>query len=158
MARLDSSLNLTWEVRDTVPGRAELIEAVFEVMRTIPGTVPPIVPEGECLHLPHRFDVAEEFGTYHYCHDRVMVRAFIVGAGWVDGDVQLYQAQVQTADGTGVLVWGTGSFGVRYWKALRIGGQVAAEEHQAFFPPLTGDEIPAPVRALSAHLPPAGSG
>ena len=61
VARLDSSLNLTWEVRDTVPGRAELIEAVFEVMRTVPGTVPPIVPEGECLHLPHRFDVAEEF-------------------------------------------------------------------------------------------------
>lgn len=148
VARLDSSLNLTWEVRDTVPGRAELIEAVFEVMRTIPGTVPPIVPAGECLHLPHRFDVAEEFGTYHYCHDGVMVRAFMVGAGWVDGDVQLYQAQVQTADGTGVLVWGTGSYSARYWKA---------PGHQAYFPPLTGDEIPAPVRALSAHLPPAGS-
>ena len=77
-----------------------------------------------------------------------MVRAFMVGAGWVDSDVQLYQAQVQTTDGTGVLVWGTGSYGVRYWKAPGL---------QAYFPPLTGDEIPTPVRALSAHLPSAGN-
>ena len=50
----------------------------------------------------------------------------------------------ETAQGLAAL----GGQGVRYWKA---------PGHQAYFPPLTGDEIPAPARALSAHLPPAGS-
>ena len=151
-AAIGPDLEFTWTVRDRLPERARLIEAIFESVYSSFHVTPVVLAEGHHFYRERTLSTGEQaLEEIHLCVNSSITRLFITDSWdvegpegrWITGG---YEATIMDHSGhVGVLTWSTPE-DVRY---------TFVPDLVLYEAPLSGDALPQKIQAILPYLPAA---
>ena len=151
-AAIGPDLEFTWTVRDRLPERAQLIEAIFGGVYSSFHVTPVVLAEGHHFYRERTLSTGEQaLEEVHLCVNSSITRLFITDSWdvegpegrWITGG---YAATIRDHSGHG---------GVLTWSTPEDARYTFVPDLVLYEAPLSGDALPQKVQAILPYLPAA---
>ena len=151
-AAIGPDLEFTWTVRDRLPERARLIEAIFESVYSSFHVTPVVLAEGHHFYKEQTLSTGEQaLEEIHLCVNSSITRLFITDSWDVEGP----EGRWITGGYEATIMDHSGHVGVLTWSIPEDARYTSVPDLVLYEAPLSGDALPQKIQAILPYLPAA---
>ena len=152
-AAIGPDLEFTWTVRDRLPERARLIEAIFGGVYSSFHVTPVVLAEGHHFYKERTLSTGEqELEEIHLCANSSSITRLFITASW---DVEGPEGKHVTGGYEATIMDHSGHVGVLTWSTPEDARYTSVPKLVLYEAPLSGDALPQKVQAILPYLPAA---
>lgn len=152
-AAIGPDLEFTWTVRDRLPERARLIEAIFESVYSSFHVTPVVLAEGHHFYKEQTLSTGEqELVEIHLCVNSSSITRLFITDSW---DVEGPEGKHVTGGYEATIMDHSGYVGVLTWSTPEDARYTSVPKLVLYEAPLSGDALPQKIQAILPYLPAA---
>lgn len=152
-AAIGPDLEFTWTVRDRLPERARLIEAIFESVYSSFHVTPMVLAKGQHFYKEQTLGTGEqELVEIHLCVNSSSITRLFITDSW---DVKGPEGKHVIGGYAATIRDHSGYVGVLTWSTPKDACYTSVPDLVLYEPPLSGDALPQKIQAILPYLPAA---
>ena len=152
-AAIGPDLEFTWTVRDRLPERARLIEAIFESVYSSFHVTPVVRAKGQHFYKEQTLSTGEqELVEIHLCVNSSSITRLFITDSW---DVEGPEGKHVTGGYEATIMDHSGHVGVLTWSTPEDARYTSVPKLVLYEAPLSGDALPQKIQAILPYLPAA---